>query len=79
MREIEPLLLRGTEVARLLGVSRALAYRWMANGTLPTLRVPGARTVRVPNDALAKWITENTQAGRLNGARMSHSSEMGDE
>jgi excisionase family DNA binding protein len=63
--EIEPLLLRGGEVADLLGCSRALAFRWMQKGILPTVRVPGARSVRVPRAALVKWIEEQTKAADL--------------
>ncbi len=58
---IEPVLLRGGEVAQMLGCSPALAYRWMAAGVIPTIRVPGSRTVRVPKDALLRWIVEKTQ------------------
>ena len=54
----EPLLLRGSEVADALGISRALAYRWMAGGILPTVRV--SRSVRVPHEALRDWIRANT-------------------
>jgi excisionase family DNA binding protein len=53
-------LLRGGEVAALLGISRALAYRWMQAGILPVIRVPGARTVRVPQGALDEWIRAHT-------------------
>jgi excisionase family DNA binding protein len=62
-REIpmEPLLLKGAEVAELLGCSRALAYRWMAAGILPTVKVPGSRSIRVPRAALLKWVEQNTQ------------------
>jgi excisionase family DNA binding protein len=56
-----PLLLKGTEVAEMLGVSRALAYRWMASNTLPVVRVPGSRSTRVPRTELLRWITANTQ------------------
>jgi excisionase family DNA binding protein len=59
----EPLLLRGPEIAEALGISRALAYRWMKNGTLPTVRV--IRSVRVPREALLDWIRRNTNAGDL--------------
>jgi excisionase family DNA binding protein len=55
-----PLLLRGGEVARLLGVSRALAFRWMQRGVLPTVRMPGSRTVRVPHAALVRMIEQRT-------------------
>lgn len=57
--EGKPLLLRGGEVAEALGISRALAYRWMQNGILPTVRV--SRSVRVPYDDLLLWIQRNTQ------------------
>lgn len=60
----ETLLMRGPEVAEELGISRALAYRWMQDGTLPTVRVPGGRTVRVPRAALRAWIDSRTQSGR---------------
>ncbi len=53
-----PLLLRGTEVAHVLGISRALAYRWMATGILPTLK--RGRCIRVPAAALDEWIVRNT-------------------
>jgi excisionase family DNA binding protein len=53
-----PLLLRGTEVAHVLGISRALAYRWMATGILPTFK--RGRCIRVPAAALDEWITRNT-------------------
>ena len=55
------LLLRGIEVAKELGISRALAYRWMQNGTLPVVRVPGSKTVRVPRAALLAWIESRTE------------------
>ncbi len=58
------LLLRGNEVAAALGISRALAYRWMQDGTLPVLRAPAGRVVRVPRVALEQWIETHTrQAG----------------
>jgi excisionase family DNA binding protein len=53
-------LLRGDEVAVVLGVSRALAYRWMQSGILPVVTVPGSRTVRVPRSALEEWIRSRT-------------------
>jgi predicted DNA-binding transcriptional regulator AlpA len=69
-RRNEPLLLRGTEVAELIGCSRAMAYRLMQNGVIPVVRVPGvktadgkklaSRTVRVPAEALREWIKANT-------------------
>jgi excisionase family DNA binding protein len=59
------LLLRGNDVAKELGISRALAYRWMASGILPVVRVPGSKAVRCPRGALLQWIDQRTQAGSL--------------
>jgi excisionase family DNA binding protein len=47
----------------MLGVSRALVFRWMQEGVLPTVRISGARTVRVPRAALFEWIDQNTGTG----------------
>jgi excisionase family DNA binding protein len=57
----EPILLRGREVAELIGCSRALAYRLMQRGAIPTVRIPGGKTIRVPREALLEWIRENTR------------------
>lgn len=54
-------LLKGGEVAKVLNISRALAYRWMAHGVLPVFRVPGSRSIRVPKAALEKWIERQTE------------------
>ena len=56
-------LLRGGEVAELIGCSRAMAYRLMQRGTIPVVRIPGGKTVRVPREALLLWIKDNTRAG----------------
>ena len=61
--QVDSLLLRGGEVAALLGVSRALAFRWTQECVLPTVRIAGARTVRVPKTALLEWIEQNTGTG----------------
>lgn len=57
----QTLLLTGQEVANELKISRALAYRWMQRGVLPTVRIHGARTVRVPREALLAWVKTQTQ------------------
>ena len=49
-------LLKAMEVARLLNVSRAFAYKLMQNGKLRTVSIAGARRVR-PND-LSLFIEE---------------------
>jgi excisionase family DNA binding protein len=66
--EDAPLLLRGNEVAKLLNCSRSIAYRWMAAGVIPTVRVPGSRSIRVPRQALLDWIDQRTQPARGSAA-----------
>jgi excisionase family DNA binding protein len=50
------LLLRPSEAAEALGISRSRAYELIASGGLPSVRVGGS--VRVPVAALERWITE---------------------
>ena len=57
-------LLRGYEVARRLNVSLATAYRWMNAGVLPVVRVAGARSIRVSEIDLDRWIKSNTSSGK---------------
>lgn len=54
------LLLRGPEVAEVLGISVALAYRWMRHGVLPVVRQ--GYSVRVPQDALSDWVRSRTNS-----------------
>lgn len=63
----DKLLLSAPEVAATLNISRALAYRWMQDGTLPVLRAPAGRVVRVPRVALEQWIAENTRNAQAGG------------
>ena len=56
--ENQPLLLRATEVAELLGLGRSKVYEMIAAGDLPVTRIGTA--VRVPKDALMDWVRENT-------------------
>ena len=63
------ILLRGPEVAKMMSCSRAMAYRLMQRGTIPIIRVPGAKTVRVPRAALLRWIEKNTRLP-IGGAKL---------
>jgi excisionase family DNA binding protein len=51
---MDALLLRASDVAAALGVSRATAYELIASGKLPIVRI--GRAVRVPRLALEEWI-----------------------
>lgn len=50
-------LLRGEDVAEILNVSRAFAYRLMAQGDIPTVRL--GRSVRVRPDDLDHFLEQS--------------------
>lgn len=51
-------LLKAGDVARVLNISKAFAYHLMNSGKLPTVRIEGARRVRLVD--LQRYIEENT-------------------
>ncbi|MBI3945997.1 MAG: helix-turn-helix domain-containing protein [Armatimonadetes bacterium] len=55
-------LLRAEEVAEILNVKRACAYRLMQHEVLPVVRLN--RAVRVPKSELERWIREHTERER---------------
>lgn len=55
-------LLTVPEAARLLRVSRNLAYDLVARGELPSLRL--GRVIRIPTQALLDWL-QRQSAGSL--------------
>jgi excisionase family DNA binding protein len=65
-----PVLLRVDEVARLLQISRSLAYQLVASGALPAVRL-GARQIRIPSAALDAWLFRRG-AARPQEARQLH-------
>jgi excisionase family DNA binding protein len=50
-------LLKAIDVARILNVSKAFAYQLMRKGVIPTVRILGARRVRLED--LRRFIQEN--------------------
>jgi excisionase family DNA binding protein len=54
---METKLLRGPEVAEILSISKALAYRLIAQGSLPAVKF--GRTVRVRPEDLIRFISDN--------------------
>lgn len=52
--KVEPLAYRPSEVAALLGVSKAAVYRGVASGEIPSIRL--GRSVRIPR----WWVDERT-------------------
>lgn len=53
---MERLLLRPGEVAEMTGVGKSKCYELIATGEIPSVRI--GRSVRVPSDALRRWINE---------------------
>ncbi len=54
MSNSNPLLLRITEAATRLGLSRSMVYELAQRGELPVVRI--GRTMRVPSTALDEWV-----------------------
>ena len=54
-------LLRMSEVVKITGYGRAKAYAMAASGELPVIK--HNRSVRVPANALQRWIERNMQGG----------------
>jgi excisionase family DNA binding protein len=47
------------EVAKLLRISRSLAYRWVGDGTLPSIRI--GSTVRIPKVTFEQWLADKSR------------------
>jgi excisionase family DNA binding protein len=62
-----PMLLRTTEVGRLLGLGRSTIFELLAAGELPTVRI--GRAVRVPRQALEDWMWQRTVEPRAGADR----------
>jgi excisionase family DNA binding protein len=58
---LEPLLLRVTDVALVLGIGRTKVFALLAAGELPVVRL--GRSVRIPREALERWVRERTDKG----------------
>ena len=54
-------LLKVPEAQEVTGFGRTTMYGLIASGELPVLRV--GRAVRIPADALERWIQERTTGG----------------
>jgi excisionase family DNA binding protein len=52
--QVEPLLVRVEEAARILSLSRSTIYEMMDRGELPSVRCGAAR--RIPLAALRAWV-----------------------
>lgn len=55
----ERIMYRIPEAAQKMGVSRAYLYVLVKKGRIPCVRI-GPNAVRIPCEALAEWVRENT-------------------
>jgi len=62
---MEQLVLRPAQVGEALGICRSKAYSLIASGEIPSIRI--GFSVRVPVDALRRYITENSTGGAGRG------------
>ena len=53
---MERMLLSPVEVAEALGIGRSRIYKFLAAGTLPSIRV--GRSILIPVEDLRKWIAQ---------------------
>jgi excisionase family DNA binding protein len=58
--QVEPLLVRVEEAARILSLSRSTIYELLDRGELPSVRCGAAR--RIPLAALHTWVERHTTA-----------------
>lgn len=59
---MDRLLLRPVEAAEIIGIGRSRVYELLASGELPSIRI--GTSVRVPVDALKRWIDTRLADGR---------------
>lgn len=59
---MDKILLKPIEAAELLGIGRTRIYEMLASGELPSIRI--GRSIRVPVDALRKWVLQH-QVGSM--------------
>ena len=63
-KEELPMFLTVTDVANLLGISRASAYELVREDNFPKLKIVQGRTI-IPRDRLLEWLDEQTRYDEL--------------
>jgi len=64
-KQAQEKLLKANDVAEILNISRALSYRLLKNGDIPTVRIRG--TVRVMPEDLEEYIQKCRNTSSLAG------------
>jgi prophage regulatory protein len=57
---MEKLLLKISDVAKVINIGRSLSYELVTQGQIPSIRV--GRCLRVSSEALEQWIKEKQQS-----------------
>lgn len=60
---MEKLLLRIDEITEILGISRSQAYKMVAAGEIPSLKI--GKAIRIPADRLKAWVEAETLGGKI--------------
>ena len=63
-KEELPMFLTVTDVANLLGISRASAYELVREDNFPKLKIVQGRTI-IPRDRLLEWLDDQTRYDEL--------------
>ena len=71
---MEKLLAKPTEAADAIGVGRSKIYELIASGTVPSVRI--GRSVRVPVEALRKWVEEQVSINSADADQSTSSSNV---
>lgn len=71
---MEKLLARPAEAADAIGVGRSKIYELIASGTVPSVRI--GRSVRVPVEALRKWVEEQVATNSADANQGTSSSDL---
>lgn len=53
---MEKLLLKPSEVAKVLGIGRSLVYELIARREIPSIRL--GRCIRIPSESLQQWLKD---------------------
>ena len=53
---MEKLLLKPSEVTKILGIGRSLVYELIARKEIPSIRL--GRCIRIPSESLQQWLRD---------------------
>jgi len=60
---LQPIVLRTREVAKVFGVSPDTVCKWARAGIIPHVRIDGRKTILYPLDEIKAWLTRQLRGG----------------